>query len=124
MWDGLNPCCSGRWSRTYANVNNEQKAQSLNPCCSGRWSRTTRQIKLSRSTQPVLILVVVEDGLVQKRLLKVIVFYLRVLILVVVEDGLVRTRQGFILSLFCLNPCCSGRWSRTYEEDYKGMWEK
>ena len=41
----------------------------LNPCCNGRWSRT--QIKLSQSTQPsnVLILVVMEDGLVPRDLL-------------------------------------------------------
>ena len=59
----LNPCCSGRWSRTRgylggmdANVlilvvvedglvltdegTLKLKVTSLNPCCSGRWSRT------------------------------------------------------------------------------------
>ena len=37
-----------------------------------------------------------------------------VLILVVVEDGLVRTRViNLATSEECLNPCCSGRWSRT-----------
>ena len=63
--DGLNPCCSGRWSRT-KNIGSKgtknrkvlilvvvddglvlnkmiivtQAQLSLNPCCSGRWSRT------------------------------------------------------------------------------------
>ena len=60
----LNPCCSGRWSRTNCRIMNEiipgavlilvvvddglvQVIESnscvdccLNPCCSGRWSRT------------------------------------------------------------------------------------
>ena len=36
----LNPCCSGRWSRTeLSNVDGVVNI-SLNPCCSGRWSRT------------------------------------------------------------------------------------
>ena len=63
---GLNPYCSGRWSRTYAGmilkklglnvlilivvedglvlectqVNSVSFTMSLNPYCSGRWSRT------------------------------------------------------------------------------------
>ena len=37
---GLNPCCSGRWSRSQFNLADGQVAKSLNPCCSGRWSRT------------------------------------------------------------------------------------
>ena len=45
----------------YANV-------SLNPCCSGRWSRTYRVQDLDANHKPVLILVVVEDGLVQGKL--------------------------------------------------------
>ena len=39
-----------------------------------------------------------------------------VLILIVVEDGLVPvsfTMKQFIH--FSLNPCCNGRWSRTYD---------
>ena len=37
-----------------------------------------------------------------------------VLILVVVEDGLVRLLYARKMILMqCLNPCCSGRWSRT-----------
>ena len=61
----------------------------------------------------VLILVVVEDGLVQHY------NYERykqrsVLILVVVEDGLVHKETGeFVEGITSLNPCCSGRWSRT-----------
>ena len=61
----------------------------------------------------VLILVVVEDGLVLYATIngKQVA---QVLILVVVEDGLVRYCNALINSvLSCLNPCCSGRWSRT-----------
>ena len=38
---GLNPCCSGRWSRTVTfSTPNDELHTCLNPCCSGRWSRT------------------------------------------------------------------------------------
>ena len=38
---GLNPYCSGRWSRTsYDAMFSISKMLSLNPYCSGRWSRT------------------------------------------------------------------------------------
>ena len=64
----LNPCCSGRWSRTnfccgistvfYVlilvvvddglvrdNVQlNAEERTSLNPCCSGRWFRTMKEL--------------------------------------------------------------------------------
>ena len=62
----------------------------------------------------VLILVVVEDGLVLTiYAIDRIVNY--VLILVVVEDGLVPFAHGKrkMLNISSLNPCCSGRWSRT-----------
>ena len=36
----LNPCCSGRWSRTSVELTTRQMTRGLNPCCSGRWSRT------------------------------------------------------------------------------------
>ena len=37
----LNPCCSGRWSRTIVKVSVLLLIKvCLNPCCSGRWSRT------------------------------------------------------------------------------------
>ena len=36
----------------------------LNPCCSGRWSRTMVKADLGTALVEVLILVVVEDGLV------------------------------------------------------------
>ena len=85
----LNPCCSGRWSRTVKlqpiRINNT----SLNPCCSGRWSRTALRIAAKFNLEAVLILVVVEDGLVH------------------------RMSVESLKSLSCLNPCCSGRWSRT-----------
>ena len=61
-------------------------ATRLNPCCSGRWSRT---VKHSDSIKycDVLILVVVDDGLVQISVGKN--GDVNVLILVVVDDGLV-----------------------------------
>ena len=61
----------------------------------------------------VLILVVVEDGLVLVD--SVVPFdWSGVLILVVVEDGLVQGSQGYLdCCSKSLNPCCSGRWSRT-----------
>ena len=61
----------------------------------------------------VLILVVVEDGLVPG-LKFIFTDDTSVLILVVVEDGLVRTLSWTLQRLTeRLNPCCSGRWSRT-----------
>ena len=61
---------------------------SLNPCCSGRRSRTgSSEHLLWRQT--VLILVVVEDGLVQLYAKMNATFLQSVLILIVVEDGLV-----------------------------------
>ena len=70
----------------------------LNPCCSGRWSRTTHYISYNKYEVIVLILVVVEDGLVpvfwHKRALVAMV-----LILVVVEDGLVRSVFLLLVSL-------------------------
>ena len=41
---------------------------SLNPCCSGRWSRTVLFEKTKMTKLNVLILVVVEDGLVHDEL--------------------------------------------------------
>ena len=61
----------------------------------------------------VLILIVVDDGLVLS-MRQLLHFINEVLILVVVEDGLVQLfLQQFVLMLKRLNPCCSGRWSRT-----------
>ena len=61
---------------------------SLNPCCSGRWSRTVDVELTERAAGEVLILVVVEDGLVlTQKIMKGT--NNEVLILVVVEDGLV-----------------------------------
>ena len=39
---GLNPCCSGQWSRTFllSLVLISNSIRGLNPCCSGQWSRT------------------------------------------------------------------------------------
>ena len=60
----LNPCCSGRWSRTEGVTYHTRATKiSLNPCCSGRWSRTAI-IKALRELNFVLILVVVDNGIV------------------------------------------------------------
>ena len=61
----------------------------------------------------VLILIVVDDGLVQK-LKSMKDFKMPVLILIVVDDGLVLTATSVTQQcLLGLNPYCSGRWSRT-----------
>ena len=85
----LNPCCSGRWSRTFEKFHIFCPCWRLNPCCSGRWSRTQNVRTFANADGRVLILVVVEDGLV-----------------------LVMTLPLWWWQL-SLNPCCSGRWSRT-----------
>ena len=55
-----------------------------------------------------------EDGLVLPREITNGKYNL-VLILVVVEDGLVLINfSNFKSNSKCLNPCCSGRWSRTH----------
>ena len=61
----------------------------------------------------ILILVVVEEGLVRTEVIctsgKCFV-----LILIVVEDGLVLAKSVLMHTTKpCLNPYCSGRWSRT-----------
>ena len=61
----------------------------LNPCCSGRWSRTPNAWYRSLKSSGVLILVVVEDGLVLYGRSHTKFIVMAVLILVVVEDGLV-----------------------------------
>ena len=87
---GLNPYCSGRWSRTDVCKSFTYYLWCLNPCCSGRWSRTWQSRDDCWKLCLVLILVVVDEGIVQivegserKEV--------RVLILVIVEDGLVQT---------------------------------
>ena len=62
----------------------------------------------------VLILVVVDDGLVHVVGFDVDIETLQVLILVVVDDGLVLVLAKEVAYYHNrLNPCCSGRWSRT-----------
>ena len=54
-----------------------------------------------------------DDGLVPRRN-EVCLQWSKVLILVVVDDGLVLVLSLVIGQLWLgLNPCCSGRWSRT-----------
>ena len=64
----------------------------INPCCSGRWSRTYFSA-VNHNYLWVLILVVVEDGFIL--LLRCShLWEQRVLILVVVDDGLVLLKKG------------------------------
>ena len=85
---GLNPYCSGQWSRTMTAAQIEAALNSLNPYCSGQWSRTC-----IRKHNVLLCLV---------------------LILIVVDNGLVPFK-GFAQAVdtASLNPYCSGQWSRT-----------
>ena len=74
--------------------------------------------KVSKLSKMVLILIVVEDGLVLFLLFLLIFLYV-VLILIVVEDGLVPiSRSRITATVACLNPYCSGRWSRTNAQDF------
>ena len=61
----------------------------------------------------VLILIVVDNGLVLKTA-KSSMVKTAVLILVVVDDGLVLVNLDVdVEETWCLNPYCSGQWSRT-----------
>ena len=85
----------------------------LNPYCSGQWSSTDGKIS-KFLVIGVLILVVVDNGLVRHLVTMFSLMLKKVLILVVVDDGLVPQIGAFkTISLSSLNPCCSGRWSRT-----------
>ena len=46
---GLNPYCSGRWSRTATKTTKKPTKTSLNPYCSGRWSRTRKNGTVNHS---------------------------------------------------------------------------
>ena len=61
---GLNPYCSGRWSRTFLKGDFHLDFPGLNPYCSGRWSRTRLNVAVCTDEPRVLILIVVDDGLV------------------------------------------------------------
>ncbi len=88
----LNPCSSGRWSRSERRaVPYNKQLKGLNPCSSGRWSRSYYPCT-EDGTDIVLILVLVEDGLGER------------------IAGLCKSRRH------CLNPCSSGRWSRSNEQ--------
>ncbi len=86
----LNPCFSGGWSSGCINLYwKHVTMKCLNPCFSGGWSSGIGKSRRTLIVFPVLILVLVEDGLVAE---KEIIAYrdsLVVLILVLVEDGLV-----------------------------------
>ena len=102
-------------------MSNAIVARCLNPCCSGRWSRTKRFMGRKVWWTDVLILVVVDDGLVHTRD-DVLVEFIKVLILIVVEDGLVPYKFSKLwLRMTCLNPCCSGQWSSTKGELNKNV---
>ena len=101
-------------SYLYLNKDSIRKSISLNPYCSGRWSRTTMNSTPMLVPQLVLILIVVDDGLVQCYCGLVPFYNGVVLILIVVDDGLVLWSVLFSgIAYGSLNPYCSGRWSRT-----------
>ena len=108
----LNPCYSGRWSRRYDRISQNERRNavlilvvvedglgedmsltmilfsiSLNPCFTGRWSRNLPRTQRIRRWEDILILVVVEEGRgVQGS--ETMDKGERFLILVLVEDGL------------------------------------
>ena len=63
-----------------------------------------------------------DDGLVLRQVAMGAAAIQAVLILIVMEDGLVPSEENYLGAMSqCLNPCCSGRWSRTindYEYPY------
>ena len=67
----------------------KEHSRGLNPCCSGRWSRTFVGITLTHARTRVLILIVVDNGLVHAAI-NVYPSKEKVLILIVVDNGLVR----------------------------------
>ena len=86
----------------------------LNPCCSGQWSRTQLIDPISNTDLTVLILVVVDNGLVHKDNGE---FTVALTGLNPCCSGQwSRTWYSSWLNILCLtslNPCCSGQWSRT-----------
>ena len=101
-----------------------KRKEGLNPCCSGQWSRTANKIEGVANSSNVLILIVVDNGLVQL-FLQAFELMLKILILIVVEDGLVLERFGLSsVSKSSLNPYYSGRWSRTMHDWRKFAWKK
>ena len=85
----LNPCFSGRYSRSSFGMMLLVLTYSLNPCFSGRYSRRTYDELVFHMSDGVLILILVEDTL----------------------------GAPFCFKHFnnnnCLNPCFSGRYSRS-----------
>ena len=84
----------------------------LNPYCSGRWSRTFKETDWMRHCW-VLILIVVDDGLVQSNS-----NFIETVSLGLNPYCSGRWSRTFhTLTILngstCLNPYCSGRWSRT-----------
>ena len=86
---------------------------SLNPCCSGRWSRTGIGNYLSCLVFYVLILVVVEDGLVHMHQEPQCVSLPGLNPCCSGRWSRTPKNFGWLEPSKSLNPCCSGRWSRT-----------
>ena len=70
----LNPYCSGQWSHTVHFVNEVAPLHCLNPYCSGQWSHTVWD-EFDIKFLKVLILIVVDNGLVQLKLIVVLLLY-------------------------------------------------
>jgi len=88
----LNPCFNGRCTRTSFNQHNTYMYESLNPCFNGRCTRTGERRRISGIFPDVLILVLMEDALVQKKSGRRSKSR-KVLILVLMEDALVQLRK-------------------------------
>ena len=84
----------------------------LNPCCSGQWSRTLGD-DIAFMAMAVLILVVVDNGLV--RLHHSCIHWKKQGLNPCCNGQWSRTKMEQLYASLPvgLNPCCNGRWSRT-----------
>ena len=77
------------------------------------------EVKYGTSDFAVLILIIVDNGLVLCNEVKYGTSDFAVLILIIVDNGLVpKIRQNMPELSCCINPCCSGQWSRTHSSQY------
>ena len=111
----LNPCSNGIWSLTGRQSCKWMTSMCLNPCSNGIWSLTSNRRCCPPSQWTVLILVLMEYGLWQKRSER---WELRatVLILVLMEYGLwLDMLDSTEIKTSGLNPCSNGIWSLTWD---------
>ena len=94
---GLNPCFNGRCTRTKSKQRRTSIQRCLNPCFNGRCTRTFLKNSVTDYSKIVLILVLMEDALVLKRLFTSTLVS-AVLILVLMEDALVHGQDYLVMS--------------------------